>query len=205
MWSDPDCPTVDCRYSSTSSLIACRLAGCVARVEQKMKKRIGLTASIIAATAITIVPWGIKEVRAQDDDGTKKGAIHYELQGIVEDPVAYRRLVKQALEGHMGAYGLILTAKAPYPEHAQAHIDAIVALAQQQKDLYPEGSESEGTKPEIWSQPEAFAAAHNKTDDAATLLKEKHAEGNRHLILNALVRFGESCQGCHAGFQTESD
>jgi cytochrome c556 len=170
-----------------------------------MTKRTIPAAAIIAATAITFVPWGLKEIRAQDDEGAEKGAIHYELLGIVEDPVAYRRLVKQALEGHMGAYGLILIAKAPHPDHAQTHIDAIAALSKQHEDLYPEGSESAGTKPEIWSQPEAFAAALKKTDDAATLLKEKHAEGNRHLILNALVRLGESCQGCHAGFQTESD
>ena len=164
-----------------------------------------VAASIIAITVILFGARGVNDVRAQDDDGAKNGAIHYELQGIVEDPVAYRRLVKQALEGHMGAYGLILTAKAPHPEHAEAHIDAIAALARQHEVLYPEGSESAGTKAEIWAEQEAFSAALKKTSDAARMLKEKHDEGNRHLILNALIDLGESCQGCHARFRIESE
>ena len=124
-------------------------------------------------------PWHVScdtPERGSGLSGPPQAAIHYELQTIEEDPVGYRHMVKQALEGHMGAYGLILTAKAPHPEHGPAHIDAMVALAEQQRALFPEGSASEGTRPEIWSQPEAFAAALEKTSAAAVYLKEKVEE-----------------------------
>ena len=123
------------------------------------------------------------------------------MQTIEEDPVAYRRAVKQALENHMAAYGLILIAKSPHPDHGQAHVDAIAALAEQNRVLYPAGSETAGTQPEIWNQPEAFMAALEKTSVAAALLKQKHEAGNRHLVLNALTRLGDTCEGCHSRFR----
>jgi cytochrome c556 len=162
-----------------------------------MNKPAIIISFFITAAAISVLAWG----QQSSDDESAKERIFYELQTIEEDPVAYRRLVKQALENHMAAYGLILIAKSPHSDHGQAHADALVALAEQNRVLYPAGSETAGTQPEIWSQPEAFVAALEKTSASAALLKEKHEEGNRHLVLNALTRLGESCEGCHSRFR----
>ncbi|VUX56370.1 exported protein of unknown function [uncultured Woeseiaceae bacterium] len=168
-----------------------------------MKEGTASRIAMIAAIGATLVAWGLQDVRGATQEDAGKDRIFYELQTIEEDPVGYRRMVKQALEGHMGAYSLILIKKAPYPSHGQSHVDAIAILGLQHKDLYPEGSETVGTRPEIWSQPDAFAAALEKTSAAAAYLKEKYEEGNHHLILNALTRLGESCENCHNRFRAD--
>jgi cytochrome c556 len=167
-----------------------------------MKKRVS---PIVITTFTACASLGLQAGLLADEQEAEKAPIHYKLQTIEENPIGYRRMVKQSFEGHMGAYGLILTAKAPHPEHGQSHIDAMAVLAEQQRVLFPEGSESAGTRPEIWSQPEAFAAALEKTSAAAIFLKEKYEEGNRHLILNALVKLGESCRSCHERFRDDNN
>jgi cytochrome c556 len=148
---------------------------------------------------------GIAQETATEAQKTENDRTFYELLTIEEDPVGYRRQVKQALQSHMAAYGLILIAKAPHPEHAPAHADAIAALGAQHMVLYPQGSDTDATRPEIWSQTERFADMLQHLADATAYLKEKQDTGNRHQMLNALTRLGESCEGCHNRYRIEAE
>ena len=142
---------------------------------------------------------------ADDDQETERELKFYELQSVSEDPVTYRRALKQALEGHLAAYGLIITSRSSHQSHSTFHANAIDELGQQHMLLYPAGSETDSTRLEIWSQPEAFAEQLQKLADAASRVREMEADGNPQLRLNAVVRLGESCESCHQRFRIEAD
>ena len=119
-----------------------------------------------------------------------------------QDPAGYRKFIKQAMQNHMSAFGLILTFRAPYEENFALHADALVTLSTAHASLYPDNSQSETTLPAIWEQPEAFAAAMEKSQQAAVQLQESVAMWNRHAMLNRYVRLSDSCSDCHAKFRS---
>ena len=95
-------------------------------------------------------------------------AVQHELITKLETkPVEYRENVKQALQAHMQAFGLILTLRAPHPENLQPHADALAWLAKAHEDLYPDGSQGPGTSASIWQQRDQFDTASKKTTAAA--------------------------------------
>jgi len=118
-----------------------------------------------------------------------------------QEPVAYRRHVKNAMQEHLAAFGLILMFRAPHEDQFGMHADALASLARAHEVLYPVGSETAGTSPLIWEQPETFAEAASKTTAAADRLRESLDSKNRHYVLNAFVRLSDSCEGCHARFR----
>lgn len=118
-----------------------------------------------------------------------------------QQPVEYRRHVKNAMQDHLYAFGLILTFRSPHEEHFALHAEALADLAEAHKSLYPAGSESDASSPRIWQEPEAFEAALQRTSDAAAKLRDTLAMQNRHAILNVYIRLSESCEGCHNDFR----
>lgn len=118
-----------------------------------------------------------------------------------QQPVEYRRHVKNAMQEHLSAFGLILTFRAPHEEHFALHAEALADLAEAHKSLYPAGSGSDASSPRIWQEPEAFDAALQRTADAAAKLRDTLAMQNRHAILNVYTRLSESCEACHNNFR----
>lgn len=118
-------------------------------------------------------------------------------------PVEYRAFIKESMEGHLGAFGLILTMRAPDTDDLPLHADALAWLTRLHGSLYPEGSETPATSAAIWEHPDQFSAASKRTEELAAALKAAVDGGNRHQVLNALVRLGESCESCHAQFRLE--
>jgi cytochrome c556 len=135
-----------------------------------------------------------------------KSAVQHELiTELQTNPVEYRRFIKQAMEGHLGAFGLILMMRAPDHDNLPLHADALVWLANLQASLYPEGSETDGTIERIWTNPDQFRAESAKAAELAGELKTAVDGGNRHLILNSMVRLGEHCEQCHARYRIENE
>lgn len=138
--------------------------------------------------------------------GITQAPIHHDLVTELErTPVAYRALVKQALEGHLGALGLILTQRAPDVDLVPFHVDALVKLTKLHESLYPEGSATPHTSERVWTDGTEFKAASEATADLARRLQTVVDRGNTSQSVNALVRLGESCQSCHAKFARALD
>lgn len=161
-------------------------------------------AVVVAASALLLLSRiGIGQTEAA---GEKKPAVQHEL--ITEPdvrPVEYRGYVKQAMQSHLSAFGLVLTYRAPHREHLPIHAAALASLAGAHEVLYPEGSNSPRTSASIWSEPDTFGEALKKTTEAANRLQTAVDGGNQHLMLDALVRLGDSCENCHARFRQDGE
>ncbi|MGI9309314.1 MAG: c-type cytochrome [Gammaproteobacteria bacterium] len=124
-----------------------------------------------------------------------------------ENAYKYRHQVMEALGHHVGALSLIFTGKADYPDHLQAHADAIAAAGAQIKDIFPEGSGVENSEalPAVWEKPDEFAAAVAASEEATAALAKAVSTGDRKAIGGAFKKMGETCKGCHEGFREEHD
>lgn len=118
-----------------------------------------------------------------------------------QEPLEYRRHVKNAMQEHLSAFALILTFRSPHEDHFALHAGALADLAEAHKSLYPAGSESDMSSPRIWQEPEAFEAALQRTGDLAAKLRDTLAMRNRHAILNVFIQLSESCESCHNSFR----
>jgi len=143
---------------------------------------------------------------AQDRETTGKARIHHELVTELErNPVEYRALNKRAMEGHLGALGLLLTRRAPDSDLIPFHAEALVVLTNRHASFYPEGSETAHTSESIWNDSAAFQKQSQRTAELAQQLKEIVDRGDAMQSMNALVRFGESCESCHALYRLGAD
>ena len=158
---------------------------------------------IVGLLAAAWVSLAVAEDEDQEKDSADQPEVHYELLTQAEtDPISYRKFVKQAMEAHLAAFGLILTQKAPGTEYLPFHADALVTLVGMQTNLYPEGSETVATSDHIWGQPDRFRKAADATTKRAEELRESLDKSNYYVVMNQLVRLGESCESCHAQFRT---
>jgi cytochrome c556 len=136
---------------------------------------------------------------AQERNGAHPPAVQHELvTEYVKSPVEYRALIKQTLEGHLGALALIATGRAPDAEQMPFHADALVALTAIHASLYPEGSKTPQTRDSVWTDRAAFESASNANARIAEQLRDAIARGNRVQFMNGLATLGDSCEGCHA-------
>lgn len=155
-----------------------------------------LRASLIVGSTLAAPLAGIPQAR-----------IHHELiTELQRNPIEYRAMTKQTLEGHLGALGLILTQRAPDSDLIPFHVEALVVLTQRHESLYPEGSATPRTSDRIWKDGAEFQKASRRTADLAQQLQAVVARGDATQFINALVHLGESCQSCHARYRlSEAD
>jgi len=170
------------------------------------KRTINMNSRIAVIAATTVVSFlAIANVGTAKEEQDKP-AIHHELiTELQRSPIEYRDAIKNAMQGHLNAAGLILTMRAPDKDHLPLHADALVWLTKTHESLYIEGSETPATRETIWTQPEDFETALSKATQMAQQLKAAVDGGNRHLVLNATVKLGESCESCHAQFRAEEN
>lgn len=134
--------------------------------------------------------------------GITQDQIHHEL--ITEwqsNPVEYRALVKQTLEGHLGALALILTQRAPDSDLIPFHVEALVVSTKLHESLYPEGSATARTSERVWTDGAEFQKASQHSADLARKLQVVVGRGDVAQSVNALASLGESCQSCHARYR----
>ncbi len=143
---------------------------------------------------------------AQEAERARAPAVQHELvTEYVRNPVEYRALIKETLEGHLGALGLIAMRRAPDQDQMPFHADALVQLTATHASLYPEGSETARTRDSIWSNREEFESASSATAESAQRLRDSIELGDLNQIMGGLVGLGESCESCHARFRVPSD
>jgi len=150
-----------------------------------------LRASLVVGSTLAVPLAGITQARIR----------HELITELQRNPIEYRAMIKQTLEGHLGALGLILTQRAPDSDLIPLHVEALVVLTQRHESLYPEGSATPRTSERIWTDGAEFQKASQRTAALAQQLQAVIGRGDASQSVNALVHLGESCQGCHARYR----
>lgn len=121
-----------------------------------------------------------------------------------EDAMKYRISVMTALRGHIGAASMIVRGIVEDDGHLEGHAAGLESGVKELHRVFQEGSavaESEAL-PVIWDDPDAFAAAIEKAEQASARFHEVVAEGGDSAAIGAAFRdVGLSCRGCHDEFR----
>ena len=124
-----------------------------------------------------------------------------------EDALDYRKAVMTALRGHIGASSMIARGLVDDEGHLVGHAEGLASGAKELHRVFPEGSnvgESEAL-PAIWQQPDAFAAAIAKAEEATAAFVAAAKSGDREAIGAAFRNVGMSCRGCHDNYRVAHD
>ena len=124
-----------------------------------------------------------------------------------EDAKGYRAAVMTALKGHIGASSM--TVRGLVDDHGQlaGHAAGLASAAAELKNIFQEGSavdESEAL-PAIWDEPEKFAAAVERAEDATAAFVVAVEGGDKAAIGGAFRNVGKACGGCHDDFRVAHD
>jgi cytochrome c556 len=124
-----------------------------------------------------------------------------------EDAYEYREAIMTALKGHAGALSKQVRGLAGDSEYAAKHASAIANLGTELHTIFVEGSAVEDSEalPAIWENPEAFAAALGKAEEAMATLGSAADDGDLEAIGAAFMNVGKACKGCHEDFRLDDD
>lgn len=134
-------------------------------------------------------------------------AVQVAAETTPEDAKGYRVSVMTALRGHIGATSM--TVRGLVDNHGQlaSHADGMANAAAELKYLFAEGSDVDESEalPSIWEEPEKFAAAIKKAEEATAAFQEAVAGGDSETIGKAFRDVGMACRGCHDDFRVAHD
>jgi cytochrome c556 len=120
-----------------------------------------------------------------------------------EDAADYRSAVMTSLRGHIGAASMIARGLVENDGHLVSHAQGLANAANELSRIFPKGSnvgESEAL-PVIWEEPEAFAEAIAKMQQATAAFVTAAESGDEEAIGAAFRNVGMSCRGCHDRFR----
>ena len=126
-------------------------------------------------------------------------------EGSTGNKDADMRIAKmKELGAGMKAIAGFAKGEAGFSPALEDHAKRIVAISEEMKNLFPEGSGGPKTrsKDEIWSQPDAFAKAADDFESAAVKLYTAVMTKDQATIGAALGATGKTCGGCHKPFRT---
>ena len=134
-------------------------------------------------------------------------SIHAAADTTPEDANDYRIAIMTVLRGHIGASSMtvrgLVEDRGQLVNHAQGLANGVMELG----NIFPEGSnigESEAL-PVIWENPEEFAAAIVKVQDASLEFVDAAESGDAEAISGAFRELGMACRGCHDQFRVAHD
>ncbi|MFQ5982350.1 MAG: c-type cytochrome [Woeseiaceae bacterium] len=134
-------------------------------------------------------------------------ALQVAAETTAEDAVKYRQSIMTSMRGHATAISLMVRGKAGDPSFMPNHVRALSALTSELETVFQEGSivhESEAL-PVIWKEPEEFAEALARVQEAAATLNAVAENGDMREIGEAFRNVGEACKGCHERFRKEHE
>jgi cytochrome c556 len=156
-------------------------------MEKKMYRKL---ISLLTAVAVTM---GISANAAADT--------------TPEDAADYRAAIMTTLRGHLVAASMTMRGLVDDNGQIANHARGIANSAMEFDNIFQEGSnvgESEAL-PVIWEEPEEFAAAIAKLQEAAAALVEAAERGDAEAIGGAFRNLGGSCRGCHDQYRVAHD
>lgn len=157
------------------------------RMEEKMIRKF---ISFLAASAVTI---GISLQAAADT--------------TPEDAYDYRDAIMETLRGHIRAASMTVRGLVDDRGQLVDHAKGMANVARELDHIFPAGSnvgESEAL-PVIWEEPEEFAAAIAKVQEASAAFVAAAESGDAERIGSAFRELGGSCRGCHDRFRVAHD
>jgi cytochrome c556 len=122
-----------------------------------------------------------------------------------EDALDYRKAVMTAMRGHIGAASMIARGLVDDDGHLVGHARGLADGAREMERIFQEGSnvgESEAL-PLIWEEPEAFAEAVSKLQEATAAFLAAAESGDGEAIGAAFRNVGMSCRGCHDRYRVQ--
>jgi cytochrome c556 len=121
--------------------------------------------------------------------------------------IKYRHAVMESLGNHIEALSMMAFNKVDKNEYFVAHAEALAKGTAEIKTLFPAGSGDGETEalPAVWDDPEQFAEAAQKAEDAFAALLAAVKAGDGKSINGAFATAGKSCKGCHETFRAEHD
>ena len=124
-----------------------------------------------------------------------------------EDAKDYRAAIMTTLRGHIGAASMITRGLVENNGQLLAHAEGLSNGAAELKNIFPEGSDVDGSEalPAIWGEPDKFAEAINTMVEATAELEDAAADGDAEAIGGAFRKVGMSCRGCHDNFRKSDD
>jgi cytochrome c556 len=157
------------------------------RMEEKMYRNFIITMTAIALTM------GISMYAAADT--------------TPEDAADYRTAVMESLRGHIRAASMSVRGLVEDRGQLLNHAQGLANGAKEFDYLFPEGSnvgESEAL-PVIWEEPDEFAAAIAKVQEASAAFVVAAESGDSEAIGGAFRNLGGACRGCHDRFRVAHD
>lgn len=124
-----------------------------------------------------------------------------------EDAKDYRQHVMTSLRGHVGAASMHVRGLVDDHGFLVKHAEGLANGAAELKHIFPAGSnvgDSEALAL-IWEEPEAFARAIEKAEEATMAFQDAAAGGDRAAIGAAFRDVGAACRGCHDRFRVDDD
>ncbi len=134
-------------------------------------------------------------------------SIHAAADTMPEDAADYRVSIMTTLRGHIGAASMTVRGLVDDRGQLVNHAKGIANSAMELGNIFPEGSnvgESEAL-PVIWEEPEDFAAAIMKVQDASLAFVDAAESGDADAIGGAFRELGMACRGCHDQFRVAHD
>jgi cytochrome c556 len=134
-------------------------------------------------------------------------SIHAIADTSPEDAADYRGALMMSLRGHIAASSMIARGLVENDGYLVMHAQGLANSAKELHRVFPEGSnvgESEAL-PAIWENPEDFAAAIAKVEEATAAFVTAAEGGDEEAIMGAFRAVGGSCRGCHDNFRVAQD
>lgn len=124
-----------------------------------------------------------------------------------EDAKKYRLSIMTSLKGHISAASMTVRGLVDNNGQLVGHAAGLVSSAAELNSIFQEGSAVDDSEalPAIWEQPDKFAAAIKKNQEATVAFQEAVAGGDSDAIGAAFRNMGKSCGGCHDDFRLEDD
>ena len=121
-----------------------------------------------------------------------------------EDAIKYRQSAMVLMSNHLGRIFAMVNGRVPFDANAaQVNADIVAMVSRLQFAGFIEGSDKGNTraKAEIWSEPDKFRAAAQKSQDDIVKLSAAAKTGNQDQIKAAAGAAGQSCKACHDTYQ----
>ena len=134
-------------------------------------------------------------------------SIHAAADTTPEDAYDYRSAIMESMRGHIRAASMIARGLVDDNGQLANHARAMAMNTEEFGDIFQEGSnigDSEAL-PVIWEEPEEFAAAIAKVQEASAAFVAAAEGGDAETIGGAFRELGGSCRGCHDRFRVADD
>lgn len=126
---------------------------------------------------------------------------------LPEDAIKYRKVVMNAMAGHIAAVSLVFAGKVEHQQHQLNHADALADIGEELGSLFPAGSGAGKTDalPAIWQEADKFKQAVEAGRIATAQLRDAIKTGDKAATGKALKAVGDSCKGCHDKYRKEDE